>query len=171
MSIKVRNEDKEFEEVYTKSEVYSKNEVYGKSEVYSKSETDNVQTATITVNEESGNGKADIIFTRIGRVVFVRINITIFANKNSVMIVEQLNSIIPDFAKTNSIKGQLITGFMSNGGSTINDYDVVLTNFAKANIVAYENGNYLFLVNALNGTVQETDSTITITGCYVTDKD
>lgn len=159
MSIKVRNENRELEEIYSKDEVYNK------------SETDNIQTATVTVNEDSGNGKADITFTRIGRVVFVRINITIFANKRTVMIVDQLNSIIPNFAKTNSIKGQLITGFMSNSGSTINDHDVVLTNFAKANIVAHENGNYLFLANALNGTVQETDSTQTITGCYITDID
>lgn len=159
MSIKVRNENRELEEIYSKDEVYSK------------SETDNIQTATVTVNEDSGNGKVDITFTRTGNVVFVRIDITIFANKKSVMIVEQLNSIIPDFAKTNSIKGTLINDFISTGGATAtdDDYHLVLSNFAKASITAFENGNYLLLVNAMEGTLQEKDATRTITGCYITD--
>ena len=157
MSIKVRNENRELEEVYSKDEVYSK------------SETDNIQTATITLSPtDTAKGKAEITFKRVGRVVYVQMVMYLYANYDFCQFLKVFE--IPEFAKIKATNDTLMQGNTISSIGQESDGGLELNDFCRGSIVVAD-GTYKFLGIMWNDTVQTTDTKRTITGCYITDID
>ena len=150
MSIKVRNENKEFEEVYSKSEM------------------DNVQQETITINSSNeGAGTLEINFRKKGNMVFVKFFVTLNAGFVSASFISDFTP--PAYAKPIIDNGTLIKSFVPYTivkEPSINN-KFVLESYINTTLMAI-NSNTLSLIGEVKKhTSVDTSLFFDTAGCYI----
>lgn len=133
---------------------------------YTKNESDNTQTASIEVTDTAG--KANLTFRRVGKVVYVRICLTSYANQEGLFIANKPID-IPEFAKSTEginillFDSCLITGYSRD----YENYSIVPNNINRASLKINSDGNYLFSCFKENGTTQTTDNSTDLVATYI----
>ena len=150
MSIKVRNENKEFEEVYSKSEM------------------DNVQQETITINSSNeGAGTLEINFRKKGNMVFVKFFVTLNAGFVSASFVSNFTP--PAFAKPIIDNGTLINSFVPYTivkEPSINN-KFVLGSYINTFLMAINSNTLSLICEVKRHTSVDTSSFFDTAGCYI----